>query len=71
MIRIKSLRVRKRAIMQRNQLLHSDVRFTDHRNQLLREAVAVLGTARPEAENICGAPTPGKKFGPNIIFCVL
>ena len=32
--------------------------------------VAVLGTARPGAEKICGAPTSGKKFGPNIIFCV-
>ena len=30
-----------------------------------------LGTARPGAENICGAPTPGKKSVPNIIFCVL
>ncbi len=30
--------------------------------------VAVLGTARPGAEKICRAPTPGKKFGPNIIF---
>ena len=33
--------------------------------------VAVLGTVRPGAKKICGAPTLGKKFGPNIIFCVL
>ncbi len=30
--------------------------------------MAVLRIARPGAENICGAPTPGKKSGPNITF---
>ena len=35
------------------------------------KTVAVLGTVRPGAKKICGAPTPGKKIGPNIIFCSL
>ncbi len=34
-------------------------------------AVAVLVTARPGAEKNYGAPTPGKKLGPNIIKSLL